>query len=63
MELLSARKQVRTPRKELISVIEEKSESDTEESIAYYVNEVGRSAKGTRQCRQTMREVQAVAIS
>ena len=47
MELLSARKQVRTPRKELISVIEEKSESDTEESIADYVNEVGESAKSS----------------
>jgi len=45
MELLSGWKQVRIPRKELISVTEEKSKSDTRESIADYVNEVGGSAK------------------
>ena len=47
MELLSGQKQVRTPRKELISRTKEKLEGDTEESITNYVNEVGGSAKSS----------------
>ena len=45
MELLSGQKQVRIPRKELISTTKEKFESDAEESISDYVNEVGGSTK------------------
>jgi len=47
MELLSGQKQVRIPRKELISTTKEKFESDAEESISDYVNEVGGSAKSS----------------
>ena len=47
MELWSGREKVITPRKQLTSVTEDKSERDTEESIADYGNEVRESTNSS----------------